>query len=132
MFSHLMNLGFTRSPLQAIGFYITYFCIFLLLAAIVGAMSVFTADAETLPQLASQLGIVTVTVATLILGSAIAYQKHLLGSIPVILLILGSGALALFGGAIFGLVPIAFLTMRMPGTSTIAVQDTKKCCRARA
>lgn len=117
MFKNLGNLGYQRNWKEAIGFYIVYFVAMVVVAAILGAM----VAAIFLPASAGRsggfamgvrLGLVMAIIATLVLSFSILAKKNLLHNFGFILLALLAGLLAVAGGGLLGLIPVAYLTTR--------------------
>jgi len=120
LFSHLKDLSYQRSASEAFGFYIAYFLLFLVIAAIIGGLSTFySSDEAEVLQMASRLGIVTVTIISIGLAFCVLRKKNLLKQPTSIGIIILVGLCAMFGGALLGLLPIAFLTMKKPISSTL-------------
>lgn len=118
MFSHLTDFSYQRSGVQAVGFYIAYFIVFILIAALLGGFSSLLGGSEAQAvERATQLGIVTVTIGTPIITFLVASKKKLTHQFPVVLLIVVSGILAMFAGALLGLLPAAYLTTKGGGHS---------------
>ena len=113
MFKHLTNFGFNRSVKQAFGFYLAY----LLFAAIIcglsgGVVSVIYANENNTFELGAKAGAVVAVMLMLILGYLILKQKNLLNNFIYIIFVLFSALIALFAGALGGLIPLTFLTTR--------------------
>jgi hypothetical protein len=118
MFLGLTDFSRKRSALEALGFYIVYFLLGLMLGAIaggIGALLVGGKEAATATGL--RWGAAAAPVFTLLLGGAVCVRK----SLPVgYYFVVALGALlALFAGNLLGLIPVAFLTTRpvRPATS---------------
>lgn len=113
MFKDLTNLGLKRTATQAIGFYLAYFLLILIVGFILGGIGgAFMGDNENAFNIGANLGIVISIIITLILGFLILREKKLLNSYGYILIVLISAAIALFAGALGGLILIAYLTTR--------------------
>lgn len=124
MFSHLTDFGYRRTTKQALGFYLAYFVLFLLLAGVVGAfVALTTANQENIIELSTRMGILTAVVACTALAIAVVVKKHLAGHFPSLLIAIASGVCALFGGALLGLLPVAYLTTRPAGTKVAPSQQ---------
>jgi len=108
VFENLTDLGLRRTSKQAIGFYLAYFLIFILIGGICGGLfGVITGNSDFVTGM--RVGQTVVTILCLALAIAITLKKNQIG-FKSILLILLSGILSLFLGALGGLIPIAFLT----------------------
>ncbi len=119
MFSHLTDFGYQRTALQAFGFYIAYFILFLLLAGVVGALvALSSAEQPNIVELSTRMGILTAVVACTLVAFAILVKKNRLSHFPSLIIAIASGICALFGGALLGLLPVAYLTTQPVGTKT--------------
>ena len=109
MFDKVFELNFCRTPIQAIGFYITHFifafCIGISIAIIV---------ARILPNFSWDSGVtfgtIFASIYVFIIGIKIVSLKKLSSS--YYFLVIFSASLAIFGGALLGLIPTAFMTTR--------------------
>lgn len=109
MFQHLTDFSFTRSPSQAVGFYLCYLLLIVLAAGLMaGVASIVNPSMDTFEEGARIGGLVAVIAVTAI-AIAIVIRKKLT-SFAHLLLIVVSGLLAVFGGGLFGLIPVAWLT----------------------
>ncbi len=118
MFANLADFGFRRTPLQAFGFYLAYFVLFLALAGLVGALVALAAgDRANVADLATRMGILTAVIACTALSFAIVAKKQLMNHFPSILLALLAGVLGMLGGALLGLLPATYLTTRPQGAA---------------
>jgi len=113
MFSHLTDFGYKRSSKEAIGFYCAYFLLFVLIAAVLGGLSsVLGGSEKDILDRATQMGIVTVTIGMPVLTFIVVSKKGLTKDFLSVLLIVVSGLLAMFAGALLGLLPAAYLTTK--------------------
>ena len=116
MFKKLFEFGYTRSAVEAIGFYIVWLLLFVCAGGIVGAIIGFV-TASTSPEtlaLIMRSALLLVTVLTAVLGFKLLQKKRLFKS-PLALILSAVGiVLTLFGGALFGLIPFAFITTLAP------------------
>ncbi len=111
MFNKLMNFGHERTAPEAVGFYIAYFAIFLIIAGIIGGLSTLTGGTnEEIIERASRFGIVAVTILTLSLAFSVIIKKQLINDFSALALGILAGFCAMLGGALLGLLPVAFLT----------------------
>jgi hypothetical protein len=110
MFNNLFNFEYKRSPLEALGFYIAYFVLFIALAFLVGLLMGMTGLME-----ADQTFTVGVIMASLVafgLSTAIVVKKKLWGNFLLVLLVPVAGILAAFGGMLFGGIVPAYLSTK--------------------
>lgn len=108
MFKELTNFKYDRNWKEAIGFYLGYFLFLLIigitLATIFGLIFNFTYQDGV------KMGIVIAVIACPTFCFIILYKKKILNKFILILLSVFSGVLALYGGAIFGLIIPAYFT----------------------
>lgn len=113
MFQKLTDFGFQRTPKQALGFYIAWFVILVLFGAIVGGVvGMLSGDSQEVFQQGLKVGTSLSVICCLVLATLVVRAKKLLNSFTYIILILVAGALALFGGALLGLIPVAYITTK--------------------
>ncbi len=124
MFKDIISFGKPHTPVQAIGFYVFYFVVILVISALV---AIVLGGGET-PQELSQSGAkighrVTVTVCVA-LALLLAHYKQLYSKpLPLILACI-SPLLAIWGGALLGLSPLAYLTTL--GVGGVRMKSAKK------
>lgn len=111
MFKNLTNFGYQRSAKEAIGFYIAYLALFMLIGAIFGGIGGLVAQNKTF-DFGLRIGNIVAIITSLGLSFLILKEKNLLGSFGFILLALLSGLIALFIGGLGGLLPAAYLTTK--------------------
>lgn len=111
IFSHLTDLSFNRDWKQAIGFYIAYFVAIVLLAGVLGAVLGLATGNDSF-DFGFSIGNIVAIVCSLGLAFAVLVQKNLTNQFSYLLLALLAGVLAVFSGAIGGLIPAAFFTTR--------------------
>lgn len=114
MFNNLTDLSYKRNFKEAFGFYISYLIFILVLAALFAiVLGIATRQTEEVVahDFGFGVGVVVATSACLILSSLILRKKNLF-KFPYILLVLLSGALAAVAGAVFGLIPVAYLSTK--------------------
>lgn len=80
-----------------------------LLGGVVGGLS---ASEEVAFETGLRLGYFAAVTFSLVLGFLVAKSKKILGNFVNWILIVIGGILALFGGALLGLIPVAYLTTR--------------------
>ena len=124
MFRRLTDFGFQRTPLQAVGFYLTYIVMGLLVSAGLGAIVAAGSGANGFDagfQVGLQVGPVFAILLTTALAFVVLRAKGLLGHAGYLLVgLLGVGG-AVLAGLLLGLVFVAFLTTRPESTSIDAV-----------
>ena len=109
MFKNLLDFGVERSGKEAFGFFLAY----LLLASILGALiggtfGLITGDDSF--EVGVQIGNVISIFYCIGLAIAVGHFKGLFFSFSNILLVITSGLLAVFLGALGGLIPVAYLS----------------------
>lgn len=109
MFSDIFKLHIKRTALQALGFYIAYLLLLIIVCAIAGAIAGTLSGGGF--QAGLEIGQFIAILSCLILGFAILKQKSTF-SLGYVLLALLAGVLAALGGGLLGLIPVAFLTTR--------------------
>ena len=111
MFRHLTDFGHQRTLVQAIGFYLVYFVLGIVIAGLLGFVA---APLTGSPGFEGGLivGTIFAVVACPVLSFAVLYKKGLLGHVGYLLLAVLSVAGAAIGGLLLGLVLVAFLTTR--------------------
>lgn len=111
MFKNLTNFAYQRTPKEAVGFYIAFLVLIMLIAAIMGGVL-----ALVMPNFSFNSGVRIGTICALIsslgLSFVILKEKKSLGNFSLILLALLSGLLSLLAGGLGGLIPVAYLTTR--------------------
>ena len=113
MFKNLTNLSYKRAPLEAAGFYITYFLLLGIVCAITaGAIGFFapTDGFQSGYQQGAKVGAFMAVILCPSLAFAVLIKKKQLGSFLFIIAALLAGIFALFLGGLLGLIPVAFLT----------------------
>jgi hypothetical protein len=112
MFKHLTDFAYKRSFKEAIGFYLAYLFLIILLAALLGGLMGLIAGQEDSFEFGLRVGNIVAIVVTMGISLLILRKKGFLGNFGYIILIILSGLLAFFGGGLLGLIPVAFLTTR--------------------
>ena len=109
MFKQLINFGFERTGKQALGFYLAYLFLGIILFALAGIIyGVITGDNSF--EGGMRVGQIIAIFYCLGLAITVANHRGLLSSFKITLLVVTSGVLSVFIGAIGGLIPIAYLT----------------------
>lgn len=112
MFQKLFEFEYERNFKEAVGFYIVYFLLVILLAGLIGGLVGLIISNGRILSMGMRIGNLVAVVISLILSFLILKNKSLLNNFKYIIVSLFSGVLALFGGALLGLLPVAFLTTR--------------------
>lgn len=109
MFTELTNFGYERTGKQAVGFYLAYLLMAILIGALLGGLVGAFTELEDM-SVAARVGAAGAFIIVLVLGGLIIQAKGLQGSLAAIMLVLLAGILTLFAGALGGLLPIAYLS----------------------
>jgi hypothetical protein len=109
MFNNLTNYGFERTGKQAIGFYLAYLFLGLILGFLTGALyALITGDGSFKGGV--RAGQFMAIFYCLGLAITVAHFKGMLLSFKAILLVVTTGIIAVFIGALGGLIPVAYLS----------------------
>jgi hypothetical protein len=110
LFKKLANFKYKRSFSEAIGFYLVYLVLALVLGASVGALGgiVFYLNSMTVARIAIFISMIY----CFSLGYSILKAKKLTKDAGSIIICLLAGVLAPIGGAILGLIPVAYLSSK--------------------
>ena len=118
MFSGLTDLGMRRTPLQALGFYLTYsiglVIVLAILGAVVGTIAslVFGDVAIAVNKAMTAFGAISAIVLCGVLATTMAKKKNLLSGINLVLVVLSwTGP---FLGVFIGMAPVAILAAQRP------------------
>ncbi len=120
MFSNLTAFAMVRTGKQALGFYIVYLVIAIIVGGIAGGLGGLITSAAQEPvdmQVGVKWGAAAAVVYVILIGMIIVIRKKL--GIGYVILALVGGLLALLGGGVLGLIPAALMTTR-PEPITIA------------
>lgn len=109
MFKNLTNFGYQRSVKDAIGFYIAYLVLIIMIGALFGGI---LGAATQIDNVGLGAGTIVAVIVSLTLSFLILKRKKSLGKFSFIALALLSGLLAIFLGGLAGLIPVAYLTTR--------------------
>jgi hypothetical protein len=113
IFNNLTEFGYQRSTKEAIGFYIAYFFLLIIIGALLALVLGSTIQNATYAYgYGLIIGNIVAIIASLVISFLILKEKNLLGNTGFILIALLSGVLALFFGALGGLIPAAYLTTK--------------------
>jgi hypothetical protein len=127
MFRHLINFGYKRNKKEALGFYLAYLLLFVLIGAMVAA--IIGVATNTIPKSFSgaftkgeEVGAVIVGLGSAALSLTVLSAKKESRYWFVLLALIG-GMLCFFGGGIFGfIVPAYFTTMPSDMTPSEHIQ----------
>ena len=120
MFSNLTAFAMVRTGKQALGFYIVYLVIAIIVGGIAGGLGGLITSAAQEPvdmQVGVKWGAAAAVVYVILIGMIIVMRIKL--GIGYVILALVGGLLALLGGGVLGLIPAALMTTR-PEPITIA------------
>lgn len=113
MFKNLTDFAYTRNRKEALGFYLAYFFLSLLIGAAVGALSATdTTTFEESVEAGLTSGIYVATIYCLIVTCLVLIRKRLYKDFKNILLVALSPLVAIFLGSMFGLIIPAILTTK--------------------
>jgi TIR domain len=110
MFGEIMNFNYQRSAKQAFGWYLMYVLVGLVLGAVSGYLAglfVKEDDGFHIGRLAGQFSAVPLNI---LLGTLLIWHRK--KDAPNLLLVLAGAILSAIGGALGGLIPLAFLSNR--------------------
>lgn len=111
MFNKLSDFSYRRTKTQALGFYLAYLLLGMVVAGLSSGLlaSVFLIDQSQAFEFGLQVGQVVIIFYTLALGGLLMRQKKLI-TFSSVLLVLVAGVLSIVGGGLLGLIPLAVLT----------------------
>lgn len=126
MFKNLANFSYKRNWKEAIGFYVAYTFVGLIVGGIVsglaGSLQLYSTGADKPIDVGLlALGDVLAIIYSLIISFMVLIQRKLHKNFGWIILALMSGIIALLGGWLLGLALPAFMTTR--GTATTETQS---------
>ena len=107
MFKDLLFFEKVRTKKEALGFYLAYLLLIILLSSLRGFFSPTGSSEE-----AFQRGAFGAVISCLVLSFLVLYKKKLLNQFGLLLIAVLSGVAAIFGGALIGLPFVAYLTTR--------------------
>lgn len=124
MFKKLTEFSYKRNWKEAIGFYLAYFLVGLILAGIAGGLLIIIqSGVNTFGEgfnAGLVIGQIVGVIYSLIISFAVLIQRKLYKNFGYVILVLLNGLLALFGGLLLGLIIPAFMTTR--GATTTETQ----------
>jgi len=115
MFKKITDFAYRRTALEALGFYLAYFLLGGLLGALIGGLAAAIKGDATFASsyiTGASVGQVVAIIFCLIIAILVVKAKNGFKNFSYILLIVLSGLLAVFGGNLVGLIPVAYLTTR--------------------
>lgn len=115
MFKNLTDFSYKRNWKGAIGFYLAYFIVCLMLGGIGGALVGIQSEVTTFEEGFESglgVGVMVAIVYSLAIALLVLVKKKLYKNFGYVILALLSGVLAIFGGALLGLIIPAFMTTR--------------------
>lgn len=116
MFTKLFDLRLKRTAKQAFGFYVVYLLLLLLVGMLLGGIAGIILGLSF--QAGVKFGQLMAIIVCLVISFVILNYKKSLSPVNVILALL-AGILAMLGGGLLGLIPVAYLT-------TIAEREPSK------
>ena len=117
VFNQLTNFAYQRNWKEAVGFYVAYLLLMIIVGAVLGGVggNLFVSPASDFSMgfnFGVRIGTVAAIVLTLVLCFLVLKKKNLLNHFGFIILAILSGLLAVLGGGILGLIPVAYLTTK--------------------
>ncbi|MEC7865298.1 MAG: hypothetical protein VYD02_00120 [Pseudomonadota bacterium] len=113
MFKDLLLFEKERTPQEALGFYLAYLLLLLLLGGLLAFLIVPHDPSKTFAeefQAGASVGWTTAVIFCLALSFMILYKKKKLQDFGLVLIGISSGICAILLGGLLGLVPTAYLT----------------------
>jgi hypothetical protein len=110
MFAEIMNFNYRRSAKQAVGWYLMYLLVGLVIGAVSGYLAGLFVHADegfNIGRLAGQFSAVPLNI---LLGTLLIWHRK--KDAPNLLLVLTGVLLSALAGALGGLIPLAFLSNR--------------------
>ena len=115
MFKHLKDFSYKRTGLQAVGFYLAWGALTLVVVGVLGFLFglMLISSQESTSQIATtgaHIGTFLAFVTTLVIACKIAVAKKNVRETKTIVLIILTGVLSILGGALLGFIIPAYLT----------------------
>lgn len=110
MFKKLTDLETKRTILQAIGFYLAYLLLYVLIGAFVGAITAFVYPEKATYNDIFRIGVILSVVLSILISFISIYEKDRFDHFGMLILAILSGILSIFAGGFGGLIPIAIMT----------------------
>jgi MFS family permease len=129
MFSHVMNLAYTRTGKQVVGFYIIWFLIFVVAGGIVAGIGFILigppggADSQAY-EVGWRIGSIVAVIACTGLAARILIEKKFHPTYKNVLYIIGTLILAALGGSLLGLLIPTYLTSLKEGMDVEKTETT--------
>ena len=111
MFKKLTEFNHKRTSKEALGFYLAYLLLIVILSALIGGIFGLVIGEGSI-ELGMRLGGFVAVVVCLVISFMLLSKKNLMYNFGMLLLALLSGLLAFFGGGILGLIPVAYLSTK--------------------
>lgn len=111
VFKNLTDFSYKRTGKEALGFYLGYLVLIIVVGAILGG-TLGLAFGEQSFELGLRVGNIIAILVALGLSFMILSKKGLMNDFGMILLALLSGLLAFIGGGLLGLIPAAYLSTK--------------------
>ena len=111
MFKNLTDFSYKRTRKEALGFYLSYLLLIIIVGGLIGALAGLVIGEGSF-EIGLRFGNIVAILTVLGLSFAILKKKNLLNNFGYILLALVSGILAFLGGGLLGLIPAAYLTTK--------------------
>lgn len=124
MFKNILDFSIKRNSKQAIGFYIAYFFLVIVLGAVAGALSTLFSTEDTLEVAATQTGAFVVIFYVLLITAVVLIKRKLYKNFWYIVLAVLSPGLAMLGGGLLGLLIPSFMTTRMNEVDSGNIHET--------
>ena len=112
MFKNLTDFAYKRSGKEALGFYLGYLILIVVVGALAGGLFGLASGQENF-ELGLRIGNIIGILASLGLSFAVLSKKGLMNNFGLLLLALLSGLLAFIGGGLLGLIPASYLTTKL-------------------
>lgn len=106
MFNKLLDFKYKRDSKQAVGFYLSFLLLNLVIGGVFGGL--FGHDIST----GAAYGLWGAIITQAVIGTLLLMNRNRYKNLMYIILVLLSLLLTKFGGALFGLIPLAYLTTK--------------------
>jgi uncharacterized membrane protein YhdT len=111
VFKDLFAFEKERNAREALGFYLAYLVLFMVLAFLIGGVAAVMLGFEDFED-----GIIVGTLLAIVVCTAlpfiVLYKKNQLKNYGLVLIALSSGICALLSGLLLGLIPVSYLTTK--------------------
>ena len=111
MFKNLTDFSYTRTRKEALGFYIAYLVLIVVVAGLLGGI-VGMVSGNGGFEAGTRVGGIVAVIFCLALSFTILSKKSRMSNFVLILVALFSGVLAFLGGGVLGLIPTAYLSTK--------------------